>query len=70
MLQDALAIIALGSHRGGTYLAHAHSVAPAVPMKDDALGDTIGHIKQFDREGTALQVRMAQHATDFQFATC
>ena len=54
MLEDLLVAVALFAHDGGTDLAEAYAVAPAVTMKNEATGDAVPYVLCLDGKGTAL----------------
>ena len=69
MSQDVLVRIALMPHNGGTYLTHSYTMAPALAVQDDGLGNAVLQVFQADGEGTAKQVRGAERLTYHQLLT-
>lgn len=69
-MENLVVGMAFGSHNGGTYLAHAHTVPPSTAMNDETLRSlgTFG-ILVIDSEVRRFQVRVTERATYLQFLT-
>ena len=56
-------------HYSSTDLAKTYTMPPPCTIKDDATGDTVVDITQFNREGGTVKVAIGKSATDFEFLT-
>ena len=65
--QDIFVALALGAHDGGSYLAHAHTVAPAFAAENES-GIAIAMLEGYI-EGRAEEMGLAEGATDLEFLT-
>ena len=67
MLENLLVAVALFAHDGGTDLAEADAMTPAVAVEDEATGDAVPYISCLDGKGAALQGRGTEHTAYLQF---